>query len=252
MFELITLPENLSWASFYGLILLSSFTSMLTVAAGIGGGMLMLAALAQALPVHAIIPVHGLVQLGSNTGRALILLKHVQWTYFLWFALGSIIGAFIGGQMVISLPIKYLQLLLGSFILLTVWGPKLSNKHSGKPTLIGGGLISTFLTMFIGATGPFVITMLRGFNLSREALVASGAAFLVFQHGLKVLTFGLLGFAFHHYIVLIILMIASGFIGTLIGRHMLLKINEAFFQKALKVVLTVLALRLVLIALWPS
>lgn len=251
MFELITLPETLSWTSFYSLILLSSFTSMLTAAAGIGGGMLMLAALAQVLPVNAIIPIHGLVQLGSNTGRALVLLKHVRWDYFLWFALGSVLGAVIGGQLVITLPIKLLQLLLGGFILFTVWGPTLSNTRSGKPTLLISGLISTCLTMFIGATGPFVITMLRGFNLPREALVASGATFLVLQHGLKVLTFGLLGFAFHHYIPLITLMVASGFVGTLMGRRMLFKIDEALFQKALNLILTVLAVRLVLIALWP-
>ena len=221
----------------------------MTAAAGIGGGTLMLAVLAQVLPVKAIIPVHGLVQLGSNTGRALIMLAHVHWGLFCWFALGSIIGALVGGQLVISLPIKILQLLLGGFILFTTWGPRFVTQRSDKPTLIVGGLVSTFLTMFVGATGPFVIAVLRAFRLSREALVANGAAFLVLQHALKVLVFGLLGFAFHSYMPLIILMVASGFVGTLIGRRVLLKIDEAVFQEILNVVLTALALRLVIVAL---
>lgn len=249
MLELITLPESMSWASFYVLILLSCFTSLMTAAAGIGGGTLMLAVLAQVLPVKSIIPVHGLVQLGSNTGRALIMLPHVHWPYFFWFALGSIIGAIVGGQLVISLPIKTLQLLLGSFILFTAWGPSFANTRSGKPSLVVGGLISTFLTMFVGATGPFVIAVLRAFRLSREALVANGAAFLVLQHALKVLVFGLLGFAFHSYMSLIVLMIASGIVGTLIGRQLLLKIDEVLFHKVLKVVLSILALRLIIVAL---
>lgn len=252
MFELIILPDSLNWASFYSLIILSGFTSMLTAAAGIGGGMLMLAALAQVIPIKAIIPVHGLVQLGSNTGRALVMLKHIHWAYFLWFAMGSIAGAIIGGQLVISLPIKLLQLFLGLFILFTVWGPSFINKRSGELTLVFGGLLSTFLTMFVGATGPFVIAILRAFRLSREELVASGAAVLVLQHALKVIAFALLGFVFNSYMPLIILMIASGFLGTIIGRRLLLKIDEALFQKALDLVLSVLALRLVIIALWPS
>lgn len=252
MHELITLPDSLNWVSFYGLVVLSFFTSLLTAAAGIGGGMLMLAALAQVLPVKAIIPVHGLVQLGSNTGRAFVMLKHVHWFYFLWFTIGSIVGAIAGGQLVISLPIKLLQLLLGLFILFTVWGPRFTNKRSGKFTLVFSGLVSTFLTMFVGATGPFVIATLRAFQLSREALVASSAAFLVLQHALKVIAFGLLGFAFNRYISLITLMLASGFLGTLIGRHLLLRIDEALFQKALNVMLSVLALRLVTVALWSS
>jgi uncharacterized membrane protein YfcA len=106
--------------------------------------------------------------------------------------------------------------------------------------------------MFVGATGPFVIAILRAFRLSREELVASGAAVLVLQHALKVIAFALLGFVFNSYMPLIILMIASGFLGTIIGRRLLLKIDEALFQKALDLVLSVLALRLVIIALWPS
>jgi uncharacterized membrane protein YfcA len=252
MLELITLPESMSWASFYSLVFLSCFTSFMTASAGIGGGMLMLAVLAQVLPIKAIIPVHGLVQLGSNMGRTLIMFSQVHWLYFFWFALGSIIGAIIGGQLVISLPIKVLQMLLGSFILFTVWGPSFINKRSGNPTLIIGGLVSTFLTMFVGATGPFVIAVLKSFGLSREGLVATSAAFLVLQHALKVLVFGLLGFAFHSYLPLITLMIASGFIGTMIGRQLLLKIDEAVFQKMLIVVLSVLALRLIIGAFFTA
>ncbi len=57
---------------------LSFATSFITAAFGIGGGAVMLAALATLLPAAAIIPVHGLVQLGSNAGRAAILTKFIR------------------------------------------------------------------------------------------------------------------------------------------------------------------------------
>jgi len=208
----------------------------------------MLATMAQLIPVKAIIPVHGVVQLGSNTGRALVMLKDVHWHTLFYFALGSILGAIIGGQLVVSLPIDLLRAILGLFILFAVWGPKFVSKLANAKTLLIGGVLSTFLTMFIGATGPFVLAMIRAFNFDRLTLVATSAACLVLQHALKVLAFGALGFAFAPYLPLIILMILSGFIGTIVGRKLLIKIDEQQFRRWLNIMLTVLALRLIYIA----
>lgn len=205
----------------------------------------MLAALAQLLPVKVIIPVHAAIQVGSNTGRALIMRKHVRWDFFSWFCVGSILGAIAGGNVVISLPVELLRGILGAFILFTVWGPKLSGLISNNLGLALGGLISTFLTMFVGATGPFVIAMFRALELGRLSLIATSAAALIVQHGFKVVVFALLGFVFAPYIWLIGLMIASGFIGTLIGRNILFKVNEKKFQWWLNVVLSLLAIRLI-------
>lgn len=223
---------------------------MLTAAFGIGGGMLLLALMAQVIPMKAIIPVHGAVQLGSNAGRMILMFKDIVWSHFAWFAVGSLLGAVVGGQLVISLPISLLQVSLGVFILLTVWGPQiwhssLFKNFANSKSLLISGVASTFLTMFVGATGPLVLATLRIFKLNRLALVATSAACLVLQHALKVLVFGLLGFAFSPYFLLILLMICSGFIGTLIGRKLLIKVDEQRFQAWLKIILSVLALRLI-------
>lgn len=252
MLDINILPEGLNWFSFYSLIIASGFTSFITAALGIGGGMLLLSIMAQVLPIKAIIPTHGLVQLGSNAGRAVLMRDHIQWTYLLWFALGSAVGVFAGGQLVIALPINSLQLILGVFILISLWLPSIQNSFVGKNTLFISGLTSTFLTMFVGATGPFIVSTLRNFKLTSEGLVANSAAFMVLQHALKVIAFSALGFAFYDYAFLILLMIASGFLGTIIGRRLLLKFNEANFQKALKLLLSLLALRLILMAIWPT
>ncbi|MFT6406621.1 MAG: putative membrane protein YfcA [Arenicella sp.] len=227
---------------------------MLTASIGIGGGVLMLAAIAQVMPANAIIAVHGAVQLGSNAGRVMVMLKDVVWNFFLWFALGSLLGALVGGQLAINLPSNLLRIGLGSFILVTIWGPMLWRSESlstlaSNKTLLLGGLVSTFLTMFIGATGPLVLATIRIFKLNRFNLVATSAACLVFQHALKVAVFGALGFAFSAYFLLISLMICSGFIGTIIGRNLLLKINQQRFQHWLNLMLSILALRLIWMAI---
>lgn len=249
MLELISIPDILPWHLCLGLIVLSCFTSMLTASVGIGGGLLMLATLAQLIPVKAIIPVHAAIQLGSNSGRALIMLKEVRWDILAWFFAGSVLGAIAGGRLAINLPIEFLQGLLGSFILFSVWGPKLRGFANNKLALVFGGAISTFLTMLVGATGPFVTALFRTIKLNRLTLVATSAAALIIQHGVKIFVFGLLGFNFAPYGWLIGAMVVSGFIGTLVGRRTLVKIGEDRFQWCLNIALSLLAIRLIYITL---
>lgn len=247
--ELQLIPDALTATSFWLLIAISCFTSMLTAAVGIGGGTVLLAVMAQVLPIKAIVPIHGVVQFGSNFGRAAIMMRQLSKPVVLWFLAGSVVGAALGGQVVVSLPVALLQALLGGFILYSVWSPKLPGFGHDYKSLIGGGFISTLLTMFIGATGPFVLAILRTFKFSPQQLVANSAACLVIQHSLKVLVFGLLGFVYAPYLALMGLMIVSGFVGTVVGRRILIKIDADKFKQGLNVVLILLALRLLFSAI---
>lgn len=242
--ELTYIPDGLSGLSFWVLVILSCFTSMLTASIGIGGGTLMLAVMAQVIPIRALVPVHGVVQLGSNFGRAMIMRSNINKSLFSWFLIGSLFGAILGGAVVVSLPAELLKGILGCFILYSVWGAGITSFGASNPGLLVGGFLSTLLTMFVGATGPFVVAFLRAFNLSPPELVATSAACLLAQHSLKVFVFAYVGFIFSAYIPLIAMMVASGFIGTLIGRKILLKIDPNSFKKGLNIVLTVLALKL--------
>ena len=56
------------------LILIAFGTSTLTAITGIGGGMMLIAIMPGFLPAAAIVPVHGMVQLFSNSSRAFFVL----------------------------------------------------------------------------------------------------------------------------------------------------------------------------------
>ena len=80
------------------LVIASLATSFLTAAFGIGGGFTLIALMALLLPPAALIPIHGIVQLGSNAGRAAIMAKDVLWRPVRPFVVGTIIGAALGGM----------------------------------------------------------------------------------------------------------------------------------------------------------
>lgn len=236
-------PDGLAlWAS--GVLILSSgLTSFIAAALGLGGGILLLSIMGSLLPVATMIPVHGVVQLGSNVGRMLIMIRNIETSILLPFLLGSLIGGAIGSVVVIRMPPEFLQIGLGCFVLWSVWR-RPPSIQSGRLAMAGTGLVSTFLTMFFGATGVFVAAVVRTLKFDRLTFVASHAACMTIQHGIKVVAFGLLGFAYGHYAPLMILMIASGLLGTFIGRQFLARTRDERFHLILNGLLTVLALRL--------
>ena len=235
------LHAGLGWPTASAIISLSFLTSLMSAALGLGGGTVMLAVLANLLPASAIIPVHGVVQFGSNLGRAAVLLRHVDRSVLLPFALGSIIGVAVGGLVAVRLPPPVLQIGIGLFILWSVFMPASALMRRSSALM---GMFSSFLTMFFGGTGPFVAAFVRTLELNRMRHVATHSTLMTLQHVLKSLAFGLLGFAFADWLPLVALMILAGFGGTLVGRIVLMRTDERRFRLMLNILLVVLALRL--------
>ena len=241
MFEYIA-PPDIALSASIALVFISAATSFLTAAAGIGGGIVLLAVMAVLVPASVVIPIHGAVQIGSNAGRTALMLPHVERSILLPFVFGTILGAALGGLTAVQLPPGFLKTGLACFILWSVWGRPCG--APGRLAIIGTGLVSSFLTMFFGATGTFVSAMVKTLKLGRMEHVATHSACMVVQHFVKVVVFGLLGFAFAPYLGLIVAMVISGFIGTVLGKRFLLKMNDQNFHRILSWVLTLLAIRL--------
>ena len=245
LFAQTGLDDGLLW----GLIIASYFTSALTAAFGIGGGIALLAILSLALPVATLIPVHGMVQLGSNFGRAWHLRTFIEWPFMLAFGIGAIIGTGLGSQIVVSLPDALLKIILACFVLTLVWGPRPKSLTGGHVIVGIGGFLSSLASMFVGATGPLTASIVAGRSLDRQGIVSTHASAMTLQHGLKILAFGFIGFSFKDWIGLIAAMILTGYLGTITGANILRKLDENLFQTIFKLLLTALALLLLIRAL---
>ena len=240
------LPAGLApWVAVL-LVVASSFTSALTAAFGVGGGVAMLALMGLFVPVASLIPVHGAVQLGSNTGRAWHQRAFVRMDVAAPFIAGSMVGAIGGAFLVVQLPDALLKLVLGGFILVLTWAKIPGIDRLNRFGLAFVSIALALLSMLVGATGPLVsVLFAKFFQNDRKALVATHAAGMTAQHLLKIVVFGLAGFAFWDWLPLIAAMIFSGFLGTVYGTKLLDKLPEEFFRKWFRLGITVLALDLV-------
>ena len=101
------------------------------------------------------------------------------------------------------------------------------------------------LSMLVGATGPLVAVLFARFFAERP----QGAD--RHQRGrhddaalLKIVVFGLAGFAFWEWVPLVAAMILSGFLGTVYGTALLERMPEETFRKWFRIGITLLALDL--------
>jgi uncharacterized protein len=237
------LPAGLDPLIALALIFLSLVTSAVTATFGIGGGSLMIAALLLVMPPAVAVPVHGLVQLGSNAGRGVMMWAHAQWRFAGWFILGSIPGAFAGAGIASVLPEAVLTAIIAVFLLWSAWAPQPKATARGVVSTVLAGLATSILGMVTGVGGPIVAAFLR-FLPDRRQIIATHAVLMTAQNILKAAAFSALGFVFAPYVLLVIAMIVSGGIGTLIGGRLLSSLPEDKFRLGFKIVLTLVALNL--------
>jgi len=244
MIDFLDMVPGVAPGVFVGLTVLSFFTAAFGVVAGLGGGVLLLGVLAAVFPPAVLIPIHGAVLLGTNCGRVVVLWRHRQKQLLPIFIAGAVVGAIMGGQIVVALPTTMLQIVLGFFILYACWAPKLAARAYSHTKFFLMGLIGTLLGMFIGSTGTLIAPYVAAACPDRRQFVATHSVFMTLIHGLKLVVFGALGFSLTTYLPLIAAMIATAFLGTFFGRGVLNRLPERVFRRIFQVVLTLLALRL--------
>ncbi|SFR66943.1 Uncharacterized membrane protein YfcA [Marinobacter daqiaonensis] len=238
------LPPDLSPHIAILLLACSVATSLITAALGAGGGLLLLVLMALWLPPAAIIPVHGIIQLGSNAGRAGLTWRHVDWRVIAAFAPGVALGAFAGALVLVELSPWVWQLTIALFVLYLCWGPKLPAMALGRGGILLASTFTSFISLFVGATGPLVAAFIKQLHRDRHKTVATFAMSMCLQHLPKALVFGLAGFAFREWLVFLVAMIACGFLGTWLGLRVLDRLGNLTFHRVFNVLLTLLALRL--------
>lgn len=237
-------PADISPVFACVMVLCSFLTSALTAALGLGGGTALLAIMAVGMPVSSLMPVHGIVQLGSNLSRSLIQRLYIVWSLVLWFSLGCIVGIALGTPLVAIIPDSVARIALGLFVLWSVCRPRRKSKPLNRPLFILGGGLSSLGSMIVGATGPMVAGLISSQGLTKQPLIATHSICMVLQHGLKILAFGLLGFAWSAWLPVLVAMVVSGILGTWLGTRLLDHLPERFFRVVFRLTMLILGLQL--------
>ncbi len=219
-------------------------TSVVSGTIGMGGGILLMAVMAQYFSLAVLIPLHGLVQLGSNASRVLYSFQNFDRKITCQYAAGAIVGVAIGSQVTLSIVESWYKIGLACFILSITFLPKPKFFYDFPGKWLGVGAIASFLGLIVGAVGPLIASFYVSEGLKKEALVATKAACQVFTHLMKVVAFFLMGFSVGPYTVVLALMIAAVFLGNYVGKQLLNRVSEVLFMRLFKATIFLLCLRM--------
>jgi uncharacterized membrane protein YfcA len=228
------------------LIPVALLTSTISGAIGMGGGVALLAVMASILAPGVVIPVHGVVQVVSNSSRTLILLRRVQWRIFFLYLPAQLVGIVIGISIYQGSPMTWLKPAIGTFVLVYLLWDRFKPKRLQLPLLIfaPAGLIGGLLTILVGATGPFLAAFFLRDDIDREQIVATKAVIQTVGHLAKVPAFLSVGFPYAQHIDLILPLLVCAVAGTWIGTRLLKRMDQRVFGIGFRLALAVLGIRL--------
>lgn len=240
------------WAALL-LPVVAFLTAVLSGMIGMGGGMLLLAAMFCFMSHGEAIPAHAAVQLVSNSTRTLAFLTHVNWSVTLRFLVGVIPGSVLGVGLLVWLgppddAEPYLKMLVGAYILVALFMPT-SGAHgrsAGRwwdfPVL---GLAAGSAAFTVGAVGPLIAPLFARRGFVKEQLVATKAVCQSLLHLAKIPVF----LTVRTYPDLAELSVATLLMavlvipGTLIGKRLLRNVSEQSFALLFRIALTIAGLK---------
>lgn len=229
----------------------SLLTAGVSAVLGMAGGIMLLAVMLLFLEPAVAIPVHAIVQLTSNSSRAVVHAREIRrnllWPYVLLLPPAGMATLPLAQH----LPADALRLAIGCFVIVATW-----RKHwlllgfdlervplRPRFALVGAG--AGALGPLVGATGPFIAPFFLGIGLTRFELIGTKAACQASGHIAKIILFGLAGFGFVEFGPLLLAMAVATIAGTYLGTRILHRMDDARFTQLYKLVLTAVALRLV-------
>ena len=228
------------------LVLCAFFTSLLSGMAGMAGGVLLLSCMTFFLDLRAIVPLHGIVQMVSNSSRCWYLKRHIRWDFVKPFLVGAPVGFMVAYFVLSSLSqTHYFFLLLAGLIFWALFKPKtlpaLKLKHRQWAVL---GALAGLQGALIGATGPLLAIFFLRDDLSKEQIVATKAMQQFIVHTFKIPLFVSLQFSYSIHLEIIWGMTFATVAGSFVGVKILKRVQEKTFQYLFKTLLFLAGIRM--------
>ena len=222
-------------------------TATVSAILGMAGGITLLGVMTALLPAPIVVPLHGVVQLASNWTRTWAFRRHVRWPIFLTFMVPAVVGVAVAASIWADLKLTWFRAWIGAFILFFLlwrrYKPKLRNPPMWSYAPLG--LAAGLLTIFVGATGPFLAPFFLRDDFDNEQVIATKAVCQTWLHLLKIPAFLALSFDYAPYAPLLGGLVAAVIGGTYFGKHLLSMISKERFVFWFQLVLAILAVYLI-------
>ncbi len=212
-----------------------------------GGGVTLLGVMAIVLPPAQVVPLHGVVQLFSNSTRTVVFIRHVAWRLVLPYVPTLVGGVWLATLVWSGDKLDWFRPGIGAFVLaFLLWRrrrPTLRNLPVYAYAILG--LAAGFISVFVGALGPFIAPFVLRDDLEKEEVIATKAVCQSVAHLLKIPAFLSLGFDYTVHTELLLALTLAVIVGTVVGKKLLSKLSSETFIRLFEIVLAAIAAYLI-------
>jgi len=209
-----------------------SFT--ISTLGGGGGSLMNVPAVNLMIGVPATAPVVNLGALIGRPARLFLFWKDINWKIVLYYTPPSIIGAIIGGYLFVNIELQWLQLVIGLFLVSTIFQYRFGKKaKSFKMTFLGFiplGFVIAILGTIIGAMGPVLNPFYLNAGIDKEEMIATKAANSFFMGLTQIGAYSYLGGLMGDRWAYGLAMGLGATIGNIIGKKILKRITKKDFR----------------------
>lgn len=243
-------------------IIASAAASLITLFSGFGLGTLLLPVFALFFPLDAAVALTGVVHLLTNLFKVSLLGRHADWKVVFSFGLPSVLGAFAGAELLLSLshlaplttytlagrehtvgPLNLVLALLMAAFALAEMRPAASSFTPPRSALPAGGVLSGFFGGLSGHQGALRSLFLLQYGLSKESFLGTGVVIAcavdVTRLSLYADRFTASGLLTHW--PMLCAAVTAAFAGAYVGNRLLQKATMRIVQRAVGFLLLLIA-----------
>jgi uncharacterized membrane protein YfcA len=201
---------------------------------GFGSSMLVMPLAGWFMPFDQALGLTALFHVFSNGAKMLMFRAGVSWHLLLWLGIPAVVAVIAGARLTVFMDERILSIMLGA--LLVVMGAGLLWKSEWRlratnGNALAGGLISGFIAGIAGTGGAVRGITLAAFDLEKMAFVANSAWIDMGVDLSRSVVYASQGFMTTLVLTYLPIMAVVSFMGSWLGRWLLLRIPQERFRK---------------------
>lgn len=226
------------------LLALASFVAwFISSLAGGGSPFIIIPMVNFLLETAAIPPVVTTGMLLGNSQRVWQFWQDIDWGLTWWYLPGAISGAGLGAFVFTQAHLQWLQVLLGLFLVSSVFSFGWSNQENPFKVsswfFLPAGFIYAFLSGLIGSIGPILNPFYLNYGLVKEKMIATKSAHVLVVHAVKMATYASLGALTPAYLGYGLVIGIAAVPANLLGQIVLQQISDQQFRRFVIALVTI-------------
>jgi uncharacterized membrane protein YfcA len=212
---------------------------------GFGIGSVLTPVLSTQFDVRLAIVLVSLPHLAGTFIRFLLVRTHIDRDVLLGFGAASAIGGLTGAALQTVVQSAALAIIFGSLLVFaglgSLTGFAQRMRFSGRRSALVGGALSGLLGGLVGNQGGIRAAALLGFNVERQAFIATATAVALVVDGARIPVYLVTqGAELAAQLPLVTVLAIGAVVGTVLGERMLRRMDEAVFRRVVGGLLLVL------------